>query len=506
MPYLIFSPKMNYMKRSLILTFVVCVFFSLASVAQMNNGNIEKCLSGVVTVAVYKTMDVGKAIIGFRGGGNVSDEAYRQSLILSGAKGSGSGFIINRNGKFYVITNAHVVESASEESGSIFVYTINQSKYEAKVIGGDSFYDLAILELQKVPGSEAAALSFSGNEPRIADKVFAIGNPLGEYPYTVTDGIISAKNRTREGLTGKFGFLQHTATIIWGNSGGPLINENGEVVGVNTKIAFATGPDGKQILQSQLNFSIEASVVKRVVDDVFQYGKLRRAFLGIEVSQSFSYVQKDNSYDLYKIDEAPVITGFMEGSPASRVVRNKVGMRVLKVNDMAVRNMEEVYGEFEKTIPGATVKLLVEKNGATETLEIPSRELKTSDLADLAQSFIAENTQVELDKGRAQVYLIAAPKNSYQYGNNGFAKPTAQQASQPKSGYYVIAGGIYQQNDPGNMFRITALADMGVALRLCSLTGIFDYYLLPGNQQGKAQLLRQYLSGKDNIVKSTLWY
>ena len=110
---------------------------------------------------------------------------------------------------------------------------------------------------------------------------------MGSYPYSVTDGIISAKNRARGGLTGKFGFLQHTATIIWGNSGGPLINEKGEVVGVNSQIAFATAPDGSQVLQQQINFSLEPKITERLINEVLNNnGRVKRSYIGLEVAQA----------------------------------------------------------------------------------------------------------------------------------------------------------------------------------------------------------------------------
>jgi S1-C subfamily serine protease len=143
-----------------------------------------------------------------------------------------------KNGTKYVITNAHVIENALDEEGSIYVYSINRTKYEVKVLGGDSFYDIAVLEFVDTPGPEITTVKFKTEEPRLGEPVYAIGNPLGEYPYSVTDGIISAKNRVRGCYTGKFGFLQTTATVIWGNSSGPLVDAKGDVAGINSQISL----------------------------------------------------------------------------------------------------------------------------------------------------------------------------------------------------------------------------------------------------------------------------
>ncbi|MFA5196616.1 MAG: trypsin-like peptidase domain-containing protein, partial [Bacteroidales bacterium] len=198
------------MKKTLLLAVVLLFSFTQAiSQTQPTLSDIlENVLSSVVTVSVERTEDT-KQLLGFRG--SEAETAYEKILDLSNSKGSGSGFIIEKNGKKYVITNAHVIENASELAGSIYIYSINRKKYEAKVVGGDSFYDIAVLEFITPPGTEVSTVYFSAKNPRIGEKVFALGNPLGEYPYSVSDGIISAKNRIRSGLTGKFGFLQSTA-------------------------------------------------------------------------------------------------------------------------------------------------------------------------------------------------------------------------------------------------------------------------------------------------------
>ncbi|MDX5320203.1 MAG: trypsin-like peptidase domain-containing protein, partial [Bacteroidota bacterium] len=253
----------------------------LQAQAQHAPDMLEKAISSVVTVAVYKTEDV-KQALGYRG---ISDKAYEKVLDLSDSKSSGSGFVIERNGKKYVITNAHVIEHASTDADALYVYSIDRTKYQVKVVGGDSFYDLAVLEFITPPGKEIEVIDFRKEDARIGEQVYAIGNPLGEYPYTVTDGIISAKNRVRGGITGKFGFLQSTATVIWGNSGGPLVDAQGKVLGINSQIAFAKR-GGTQIWQPQINFALEAEISNRLINDILSNnGLVKRAWLGLEVVQ-----------------------------------------------------------------------------------------------------------------------------------------------------------------------------------------------------------------------------
>ena len=290
---------------------------------------LENAMSSVVTVSVEKT-DNTKQLLGFRG--QDSDIAYEKALDLSKSKSSGSGFVIIKNNKKYIITNAHVIEQASELKGSVYVYSINRTKYEVKIIGGDSFYDIAVLEIVGATGPEIKPISFSSKDSRVGEKVFAIGNPLGEYPYTVSDGIISAKNRVRNGLTGKFGFLQSTATVIWGNSGGPLVNEKGQVVGINSQIAFANAGN-QQIWQPQINFALEGLLSNRLNDNIINNnGRVKRCYLGIQLSQSYEY----SAY--YKlmggdgwllVDSIPVITGAISGSPAEKFLKDKIGYQVV---------------------------------------------------------------------------------------------------------------------------------------------------------------------------------
>ena len=245
---------------SMLMVVTVC-----SSYGQSVPDMLEKTLGAVVTVGVHEE-EIVKRQLGFRGE-SAPDIAYEKALSLADVSSSGSGFIIEKNGKLYVITNAHVVEEASDEPGSVYVYSINRSKYEVRVVGGDSFYDLAVLEFVDTPGNEINTISFRDTDVRIGEKVFAIGNPLGEYPYTVTDGIISAKNRVRESMTGKFGFFQTTATIIWGNSGGPLLDAHGRVVGVvASKLAAARVFEWTGDLPQNINYAVKSAYLRTLLE------------------------------------------------------------------------------------------------------------------------------------------------------------------------------------------------------------------------------------------------
>ncbi len=163
-------------------SFLLAVLFVAMLTAQSQNTAATKmvdyALSGVVTVAVYQT-DVAMKAMGFRG--NSNELAYSKALDLTGAKGSGSGFVIKKNGKLYVVTNAHVIQEAAEANGSIYIYSIGYKKYNARIVGGDSFYDIAVLEFIDQPGSEITSVKFRTADISVGEQVFAIGNPLGDY-------------------------------------------------------------------------------------------------------------------------------------------------------------------------------------------------------------------------------------------------------------------------------------------------------------------------------------
>ena len=155
---------------------------------------LEKVLpAGAFTVAVNQVSQ-SKAVFGATPSSPI-DAAYEKVLDLAEAKGSGSGFVVECSGKKYVVTNAHVIENAVGPN-SIVAYSIDRTRYQMRIAGADSLYDLALLEfVEPQPGKELRAVEFRPDEPRIGEMAYAIGNPLGNYPYTVTNGIVSGKNR-----------------------------------------------------------------------------------------------------------------------------------------------------------------------------------------------------------------------------------------------------------------------------------------------------------------------
>ena len=186
------------------------------------------------------------------------------------ASSLGSGFIIDKKG--IVVTNNHVIADAED-----IVVKVNSKEYKAKVLGSDPYADLAVL---KINSSDNFVPVMFGNsdKARVGDWVVAIGNPFG-FSGTVTSGIISARNRDIN-LTRYDDFIQTDASINQGNSGGPLFNLKGEVIGINTAI-IAPGQTGS----IGIGFAIPSNAASTVIDQLVKYGETRRGWLGVRIQE-----------------------------------------------------------------------------------------------------------------------------------------------------------------------------------------------------------------------------
>ena len=188
------------------------------------------------------------------------------------SEASGSGFIVSKDG--YILTNNHVVADADR----VTVRLLDNRTFTAKVIGRDPTTDVAVI---KVDASDLPTVALGDDaNARVGQWVVAIGNPLG-LDFTVTAGIVSARGRSLGALLNTRyaiqDYIQTDAAINPGNSGGPLVNIRGEVIGINSAIASNTG------FYAGYGFAIPVTLAKQVMDDIIQYGKVRRAVLGINI-------------------------------------------------------------------------------------------------------------------------------------------------------------------------------------------------------------------------------
>jgi serine protease Do len=183
-------------------------------------------------------------------------------------RGLGSGFVVSRSG--VVLTNNHVVAGADE----VWVQLADERRFEAKVVGSDPSTDVAVIKLDRPPGDLRPVQLGNSEQVRVGDYVLAIGNPLG-LGQTVTMGIVSAKNRMLGGRIMQYeDFIQTDAAINQGNSGGPLFNFKGEVIGINSAIL-------NPAVAMNVGFAIPINLARQIADQIQRRGKVARGFLGV---------------------------------------------------------------------------------------------------------------------------------------------------------------------------------------------------------------------------------
>ncbi|RVV99073.1 DegQ family serine endoprotease [Mesobaculum littorinae] len=278
-----------------------------------------------------------------RNGPGGPDQAPRRSQAL------GSGFVISEDG--YIVTNNHVIEGADEISVEFFSGTI----LDAEIVGTDPNTDIALLKVEA--DTALPHVSFGDSEAaRVGNWVMAMGNPLGQG-FSVSAGIVSARGRA---LSGQYDdYIQTDAAINRGNSGGPLFNMDGEVIGVNTAIL---SPNGGSI---GIGFAMASNVVTRVVDQLQQYGETRRGWLGVRIQD----VGEDIAESL-GLEEArgALVTDVPEGPAAEAGVES--GDVILSFDGADVDDTRGLVRRVGNTEVGKVVRMTVYRDGETRTLKI----------------------------------------------------------------------------------------------------------------------------------------
>ncbi len=287
----------------------------------------------------------------FFGGNQPQREFKRQGL--------GSGFIISKDG--YVVTNNHVIEKATD----IDVVLENGDKFKAEVIGKDPKTDLAVLKFEPEQELQAVELGNSDNL-RIGDWVIAMGNPFG-LGYTVTAGIVSAKGRSL-GFGVYDDFIQTDAPLNPGNSGGPLFNMKGQVVGVNTAIV-ARGQG--------IGFSIPINMAEFVIKQLKEGGKVVRGWLGVYVQKVTPEIA--SSFDLEE-DEGALVSDVEPGSPADKA-GIKRGDVIIEFDGKKVEDITDLTTSTAVSPPGSEAKLTIIEDGKTKEVTVKLGEVPSDDAA-----------------------------------------------------------------------------------------------------------------------------
>ncbi|MCB0553952.1 MAG: trypsin-like peptidase domain-containing protein [Phaeodactylibacter sp.] len=489
------------MFRKILFSTLMCLL-AITMFSQDEMDPLENALSGIVTVGVFDVSD-NDLVLGFGSRKKTYAEiAYEQTLNMGDAFSNGSGFVVDFGGKYYILTNVHVIDAASGQAGSMFVFSISRAKYPVKLVGGDSFYDIAILEFDGVePGPEIHPLQFSEEEVRLAQKVYAIGNPLGAYPYSITEGIISGKNRQfYRPTTGRYGFLQHTATLIWGNSGGPLVNEAGKVVGINTWVE-TRNKGGQNYLFSQLNFALEGRKAQKLAQDILgNGGRLRRAFLGVEFATTSNALGPDSP---------PFIKTVFEGSPAYEVLKDRAGFTVSSINGQAVQTLQDIVRILEESAPGEQINFGLKKGILSPVDSIKAAELTAARLEQVAHHFFQSYSDYDVQEDAGGVVLSGKPGKTYlrleQMAAAGEGESGASfEVIQGKESYGLAGLGGIDKLGQLSLYRANTVHELGAVIRLSTLEGHLGASLVEGTEY--AGTVRFYTEDSDFNEIKILFY
>ena len=277
----------------------------------------------------------------------------RQSAAL------GSGFIIDEKG--IIVTNNHVIADAED----IIVRVSGDKEFKAKVIGADPLSDIAVLQLETQ--ERFVPVSFGDSDKaRIGDWVIAIGNPFG-LGGTVTSGIISARNRSI-GLSRYEDYIQTDASINSGNSGGPLFDMNGNVIGINTAILGRNGSIG-------IGFSIPSNSAKIVINQLIEFGETKRGWLGVRIQD----VTKEIA-EVEKLDEprGALVASVAQNSPSDKA-GVKAGDIILEFNGEIIQEMKQLPIIVARTKVGKKVKVKIWRNKKEIMKTITLGRLETSE-------------------------------------------------------------------------------------------------------------------------------
>lgn len=273
---------------------------------------------------------------------------------------SGSGVIISPEG--YIVTNNHVVQDAKK-----ITIHLDGNNYEADLIGTDPSTDLAVVKIDR---KKLPYLDFSDSDNlRLGEWVLAIGNPLN-LQTTITAGIVSAKNRNIDLLSGNYNpeekvfpvesFIQTDAAVNSGNSGGALVNQNGELVGINTAIASGNG------FYTGYSFAIPSNIVKKVTYDLIKYGEVKRVQLGVNIMENNSEIAKLNHL---ATQEGVVITGIINGGNAADAgIRTKDV--ILAVDQKEIDSVNKLQAELATKQPGDQIKLKVARGEQIKDISV----------------------------------------------------------------------------------------------------------------------------------------
>ncbi|MDA9731273.1 Do family serine endopeptidase [Candidatus Pelagibacter sp.] len=353
--------------KTFLLSLLITVSFNLNSYSQSIPGSFadlaERLIPSVVNISTTQTVVTrSNPFPGFEfPPGSPFGDMFKEFGTPQERQSSalGSGFIIDESG--IVVTNNHVIDGAED----IVVQVNGEKKFNAKVVGADPLSDIAVLQLDTK--EKFIPVKFGDSDKaRIGDWVIAIGNPFG-LGGTVTSGIISARNRSI-GLSRYEDYIQTDASINSGNSGGPLFDLNGDVIGINTAILGRSGNVG-------IGFAIPSNSAKIVINQLIEFGETKRGWLGVRI--------QDVTKEIAEIENLDEPRGALVASVAQNSPSEKAGVKagdiILEFNGERIQEMKELPIIVARTDVGKKVKVKIWRNKKEIIKNITLGRLETSE-------------------------------------------------------------------------------------------------------------------------------
>ncbi len=305
------------------------------------------------TPAVRAAKAIGPTVVG------ITNKAVARDWFNNPVEteGVGSGVIFRKDG--YIVTNNHVIDGAKE----LIVSLADGRSLKGKVVGADALTDLAVV---KVNASDLPEAVFGDSDQIVVgEPAIAIGNPMGlEFQGSVTSGVISALNRTLDISDRRVKLLQTDAAISPGNSGGALVNADGQVIGINSAKVAASGVEG-------MGFAIPINTVRTVVEEIMDKGYVARPYLGVSVFDPNSAARY--GYQL-NIDKGVFVFKVTLNGPAGKAGLQR-GDIILKVDDKEVNTVSDLRGAVGEHKIGDTVKITYDRNGSEDTANVTLEEM-----------------------------------------------------------------------------------------------------------------------------------
>lgn len=353
--------------RQLIIILFLCLTINPVITSEARILTSEEKLN----IKIYK--DISPAVV------NISIVSFSYDFFYQPIpkKGSGSGAIISKDG--YILTNNHVIDKAT----TINVTLLDGSEYKAKLVGKDISNDIAVLKINPPEGVELDYIELGvSKDLQVGQKVIAIGNPFG-LKSTLTAGVISSLGRTLKAKNNRImqGIIQTDAAINPGNSGGPLIDTEGQLIGMNTAIFSPSRAS------AGIGFAVPVNTIKKVVPDLLEYGFVKKAYLGIRgylpMNKALARVLKINETEGLLVQnimpQSPAAkAGLKGGNKLARLGRYQLalgGDLLLKVNNHKITNIPEFVTYIESQRAGDEIVLTILRDNEIIDIEVELEEI-----------------------------------------------------------------------------------------------------------------------------------